>query len=138
MYKYKNKDKIEELNNIKKIVQRENLNLSVISYGGSCSNQLIHILQHNNYKIRSSISDSLLCHCPHYIDIGIPIIYLYDNPIKAFLSMKRRGFDEINQKGFEGDALLEGFAEFIRNIMVSNKIRNIRTKKTTKKSKIKI
>ncbi len=27
-------------------------------------------------------------------------------------------FDEINQKGFEGDALLEGFAEFIRNIMV--------------------
>jgi len=27
-------------------------------------------------------------------------------------------FDEINQKGFEGDALLEGFADFIRNIMV--------------------
>jgi DNA polymerase III subunit gamma/tau len=28
-------------------------------------------------------------------------------------------FDEINQKGFEGDTLLEGFAEFIRNILVS-------------------
>jgi DNA polymerase-3 subunit gamma/tau len=26
--------------------------------------------------------------------------------------------DEINQKGFEGDTLLEGFAEFIRNILV--------------------
>lgn len=28
-------------------------------------------------------------------------------------------FDDINQKGFEGDTFLEGFAEFIRNLMVS-------------------
>ncbi len=28
-------------------------------------------------------------------------------------------FDTINQKGFEGDTLLEGFAEFLRNILVS-------------------
>ncbi len=28
-------------------------------------------------------------------------------------------FDEINQKGFEGDTFLEGFAEFTRNILVS-------------------
>lgn len=28
-------------------------------------------------------------------------------------------FDSINQKGFEGDILLEGFTEFIRNLMVS-------------------
>jgi len=28
-------------------------------------------------------------------------------------------FDEINQKGFEGDILLDGFAEFIRNLLVS-------------------
>ncbi len=28
-------------------------------------------------------------------------------------------FDEINQKGFEGDTLLDGFAEFIRNLLVS-------------------
>ncbi len=27
-------------------------------------------------------------------------------------------FDEINQKGFEGDTLLEGFSEFIRNLLV--------------------
>lgn len=27
-------------------------------------------------------------------------------------------FDEINQKGFEGDTLLDGFAEFIRNLLV--------------------
>jgi DNA polymerase-3 subunit gamma/tau len=27
-------------------------------------------------------------------------------------------FDEINQKGFEGDTLMEGFAEFVRNLLV--------------------
>ena len=27
-------------------------------------------------------------------------------------------FDEINQKGFEGDTLLDGFAEFVRNLLV--------------------
>ncbi len=32
-------------------------------------------------------------------------------------------YDEINQKGFEGDSLLEGFAEFIRNLMVSKDAR---------------
>lgn len=28
-------------------------------------------------------------------------------------------FDEINRKGFEGDTVIEGFAEFVRNILVS-------------------
>ncbi len=28
-------------------------------------------------------------------------------------------FDEINQKGFEGDTIIEGFAEFVRNLLVS-------------------
>lgn len=28
-------------------------------------------------------------------------------------------FDEINQKGFEGDTFLDGFAEFLRNLLVS-------------------
>ena len=28
-------------------------------------------------------------------------------------------YDEINQKGFEGDTLLEGYSEFIRNLLVS-------------------
>jgi len=32
-------------------------------------------------------------------------------------------FDEINQKGFEGDTLLEGFAEFIRNLLVSKDVK---------------
>ena len=32
-------------------------------------------------------------------------------------------YDEINQKGFEGDTLLEGFTEFIRNLMVCKDIK---------------
>lgn len=32
-------------------------------------------------------------------------------------------YDEINRKGFEGDTLLEGFAEFIRNLLVSKDTR---------------
>ncbi len=28
-------------------------------------------------------------------------------------------FDEINRKGFEGDTIIEGFAEFVRNLLVS-------------------
>ncbi len=32
-------------------------------------------------------------------------------------------FDEINQKGFEGDTLLEGLKEFLRNLLVSKDVR---------------
>ncbi len=32
-------------------------------------------------------------------------------------------FDDINQKGFEGDTLLEGFIEFIRNLLVSKDVK---------------
>jgi len=32
-------------------------------------------------------------------------------------------YDEINRKGFEGDTVLEGFAEFIRNVLVSKDAR---------------
>lgn len=32
-------------------------------------------------------------------------------------------FDEINQKGFEGDTFLEGFAEFIRNLLISRDVK---------------
>ncbi|MEO7446595.1 MAG: DNA polymerase III subunit gamma/tau [Ferruginibacter sp.] len=34
-------------------------------------------------------------------------------------------FDDINQKGFEGDMLLDGLAEFIRNLMVSKDSRAV-------------
>ena len=44
---------------------------------------------------------------------------LLDQMQKQLLADTLLLFDEINQKGFEGDTLLEGFAEFIRNLLVS-------------------
>ena len=44
---------------------------------------------------------------------------LMDHMQQQQLSEAMLLFDEINQKGFEGDTLLEGYAEFIRNLLVS-------------------
>ncbi|MGG9970385.1 DNA polymerase III subunit gamma/tau [Ferruginibacter sp. SUN002] len=41
--------------------------------------------------------------------------YLQDQNLSDALLM----YDEINRKGFEGDTVLEGFAEFLRNVLVS-------------------
>jgi DNA polymerase-3 subunit gamma/tau len=35
-------------------------------------------------------------------------------------------FDDINQKGFEGDTLIEGFAEFIRNVLICKDERTLK------------
>ena len=88
------------LNNIKDIIKNEGLDLLVVSYGGSCSNRLVEVLKKNNYNCKTEVWKKILCHCPHYIDIDIPIIYIYDNPIKSFISMKNRGrgYWDINQK----------------------------------------
>ena len=48
---------------------------------------------------------------------------LVDNLYTQQLSDGLLLYDEINQKGFEGDTLLEGFAEFIRNLLVSRDAR---------------
>lgn len=70
---------------------REKLDVCVVSFGGSCSNALREILEMNGLKCRTCIWDTILCHCPEYIKLDMPVIYVYDNPIKAFLSQKKRG-----------------------------------------------
>ena len=91
--------------NIKDIIHNEGLNLMVVSYGGSCTNTFTKKLIDNGYKCNTKIWADILCHCPHYIEIDIPIIYVYDNPIKSFLSMKNRGkgFWGTNQKKMSND-----------------------------------
>ena len=93
-------DKICNLDNINDIIKKENLDLLVISYGGSASNTLAKILEKNNFNIRTKTWHNILCHCPSYIETDIPIIYIYDNFIKAFLSMKKRGkgWWDVNQQ----------------------------------------
>lgn len=48
---------------------------------------------------------------------------LLDHMQKQQLSDAMLLFDEINQKGFEGDTLLEGFLEFTRNLLVSKDVK---------------
>lgn len=44
---------------------------------------------------------------------------LFDSLQQQNLSDAMLMYDEINRKGFEGDSVLEGFAEFLRNLLVS-------------------
>ena len=44
---------------------------------------------------------------------------LLDSLLKEDLSSALLLFDQINRKGFEGDTILNGMAEFVRNLMVS-------------------
>ena len=79
------------LNNVNEIIKNEGLEVLVISYGGSCSNTFVDYLEKNNFKCRTEIWNKILCHSLEYIECDIPIFYIYDNPIKSFLSMKNRG-----------------------------------------------
>jgi hypothetical protein len=80
-----------DLKRINDIIKKEKLDLCVISHGGCCSNQLVDILTDNGYNIRTPTWNNILCHCPEYIDIDIPIIYIYGNPLNSFISVKNRG-----------------------------------------------
>ena len=93
------------LDNVNNIIHNEGLNLLVVSYGGSCSNTLVNVLEKNNYICNTPIWREILCHCTEYVEINRPIIYIYDNFIKSFLSMKKRdiGFWDINQKKMSND-----------------------------------
>ena len=74
-----------DLNNINEVIKKENLDVCIVSYGGSCSNTLVKALVSNNYNCITNSWDKILCHCPKYVDVDIPVIYIYDNPKKAFL-----------------------------------------------------
>lgn len=89
----------QDFTNINQILKDEGLEICVISYGGSGTNELINILEMNGYKCRTPTYDNI-CHCSVPIEIDIPIIYIYRNMIDAFFSQKRRGVElwTINQK----------------------------------------
>lgn len=110
-----------DLNNIKNIIEKEGLDLLVVSYGGSASNALTTNLEKNNYKIRTQTWCNILCHCPHYIEIGIPIIYIYDNPIKSFMSMKKRGTGwwDINQQKMSNNKNIDLSNENLIKLMIN-------------------
>ena len=112
---------IQNLDNINDTIKKERLNLLVVSYGGSASNTLVKMMEKNNYRCNTNIWDKILCHCPHYVNIDIPIIYIYDNPIKSFLSMKRRGkgFWDLNQQKLSNNKEIELSDENLIKLMIN-------------------
>ena len=63
----------------------------VCSYGGSACNQLADFIEEQlKLKVRCQIWGDSLCHYPKPLNCGIPMVYIYDDIDKAFLSVKRR------------------------------------------------
>jgi hypothetical protein len=113
--------KIHNLDNINDDIKKNGrLDILVVSYGGSCSNALANQLEKNGYKCKTKLWDKILCHCPTYIDINIPIIYIYDNPIKSFLSQKKRGSGiwDVNQKKLSNNLNIELSDENLLKLMI--------------------
>jgi hypothetical protein len=92
---------VSEINdeNINNIIAEENLDVCIISFGGCGSNTLNSKLQENYINCNTELWRTKLCHYPKKININIPVIYIYRDPIRAFLSMRRRwnAFYKINQ-----------------------------------------
>ena len=109
---------LDDINNIIKI---EGIDLMVISYGGCATNTLIDALEKNNYKIRTQTYNDILCHCPHYIEINIPIIYIYDNPLKSFVSIVKRnkGVWDLNQQKMSNNKNVDLSNENLLKLMIN-------------------
>lgn len=113
--------KIHNLNDINYDIKKEyGLDILVVSYGGSCCNALTNQLEKNGYKCKTKLWSKILCHCPTYIDVNIPVFYIYDNPIKSFLSQKRRGsgFWDVNQKKLSNNSNIKLSDENLLKLMI--------------------
>ena len=112
---------IVDLQNADQVVKEDKLDLLVVSYGGSCSNLLNDKLKQNGYNTYTHYYELILCHCPTYIDLNIPIIYIYDEIIKSFLSMKRRGngYWDVNQIKLSNNNDIELSDENLLKLMIN-------------------
>jgi len=115
-----NTHQIHNFDNINNNMKKEGLDILVVSYGGSCSNTLVDRLEKNGYKCISKLWMEILCHCPTYINVNIPVIYIYDNPIKSFLSQKRRGngFWDTNQRKLSNNSNIKLSDENLLKLMI--------------------
>lgn len=109
-----------DLTNINDIIKAEGLNLLVVSYGGSCSNSLVKKMEENGYTCKTQTWHDILCHCPKYVEVDIPIIYIYDNPIKSFMSMKKRGtgYWDTNQRKLSNNKNVKLSNENLLKLMI--------------------
>ena len=114
-------NEIYNLDNINdEIIKEDGIELLIISYGGCCSNLLSSVMEKNGYKCRTNLWHKILCHCPNYININIPILYIYDNPVKSFLSQKQRGKGiwDLNQQKLSNNMNIELSDENLLQLMI--------------------
>lgn len=83
-------------NYIKKSVQLEQLDCCIISFGGCGTHYLVNHLEKKKLKIKTNIWSNYLCHYSNLIELPIPIIYLYRDIRKAFISQLRNNFANKN------------------------------------------
>lgn len=114
------KNEILDMTNINSVIKNEGLQVCVVSYGGCRSNTLVDVLEKNDIKCRTRSWNKLLCHCPEYFQASIPVIYIYDDPIKSLLSMKRRGpgFWDANQQKMSNNYNAELSDENLLKLMI--------------------
>ena len=108
------------LDEVNDIIKEEGMELWVVSYGGCCSNSLVYHLEQNGYKCQTPIWHKILCHCPKYIDTDMPVIYIYDNPMRCFLSQKKRGdnYWGVNQKKLSNNEDIRLSDETLLSLMI--------------------
>lgn len=84
---------------MQKRVEEEKLEVVVVSYGGACTNALVAALEKEGYVCSTETWKKKLCHSLEYLSwCSLPIIYIYDNPKKALLSVRRRQLQNTNQR----------------------------------------
>ncbi len=76
--------------NIKNYLKKNKLKAWVCSYGGSGTNMLADYLQKQGVKTKNFLWHKKLVHNPEPLDLGIPMIYIYDDPRKSLFSEKTR------------------------------------------------
>jgi GR25 family glycosyltransferase involved in LPS biosynthesis/lipopolysaccharide biosynthesis glycosyltransferase/predicted O-methyltransferase YrrM/mannosyltransferase OCH1-like enzyme len=111
-------NQVFDLSKINESIKKENLKACVVSCGGTASNSFVRALEKDGIKCISLTWARILCHCPHFIDIKIPIIYIYRDPREAWMSVKRRGM-QMNQWKLANSFNIELTEENLLSLMIT-------------------
>ena len=102
-------------------IDSNELDIMVVSYGGSGSNTLTNYLCSLKFKCKSPTWHKIFCHFPEPLEcFKIKCIYIYDDPRIAFMSMKRRnkGYWDLNQRKLANNSEVKLSDENLLELMI--------------------
>ena len=83
-------------NTIEEMIHAEQMDIWVCSFGGTASNTLSNYLESKGFNTRTATWKKYLCHYPNPLEFdsmpNLKAIYIFDNPLRALASQKRRGW----------------------------------------------